>query len=309
MTDVLERVKTHQQFIGGEWVDSASGETSTSRTRPRQGHRKGPGVRRGGRRSCRERRGDRVRDVAAHDPRRAEPDAPQARRRHRGATDELGRLEPRTPASRSPPRSTRSRSSSTTCASSRAPAGSWRATRSTSTWRPHLDGPPRPGRRRGLDRPLELPPVYGRLEDRTALAAGNTVVLKPSARTPLSALVLAEIAADILPPGVLNVITGTGERDRRPIVATRSRDGLGHGRHRHRQAHRQVAAEPRQAPPPRARWQGAGDRVRRRRHGSCHREHQAVRLLEQRPGLHRGLPGHHRPADLRQVRGRALRRR
>ncbi|MGH2513354.1 MAG: aldehyde dehydrogenase family protein, partial [Candidatus Limnocylindrales bacterium] len=43
-----------------------------------------------------------------------------------------------------------------------------------------------------------------------ALAAGNTVVLKPSARTPLTALVLAEIAAGILPPGVLNVITGTG---------------------------------------------------------------------------------------------------
>ena len=34
-----------------------------------------------------------------------------------------------------------------------------------------------------------------------ALAAGNTVVLKPSARTPLTALVLAEIAADILPAG------------------------------------------------------------------------------------------------------------
>ncbi len=43
-----------------------------------------------------------------------------------------------------------------------------------------------------------------------ALMAGNTVVLKPSARTPLTALVLAEIASEILPPGVLNVITGTG---------------------------------------------------------------------------------------------------
>jgi 1-pyrroline dehydrogenase len=43
-----------------------------------------------------------------------------------------------------------------------------------------------------------------------ALAAGNTVILKPSARTPLTALILGEIAADILPPGVLNVITGTG---------------------------------------------------------------------------------------------------
>ncbi|MBI2778011.1 MAG: gamma-aminobutyraldehyde dehydrogenase [Chloroflexi bacterium] len=43
-----------------------------------------------------------------------------------------------------------------------------------------------------------------------ALMAGNTVILKPSARTPLTALVLAEIAAETLPPGVLNVITGTG---------------------------------------------------------------------------------------------------
>jgi len=44
-----------------------------------------------------------------------------------------------------------------------------------------------------------------------ALAAGNTVVLKPSEWTPLTALRLAELSADILPPGVLNVITGDGE--------------------------------------------------------------------------------------------------
>ena len=43
-----------------------------------------------------------------------------------------------------------------------------------------------------------------------ALMAGNTVVLKPSIRTPLTALALGEIATDIFPPGVLNVITGTG---------------------------------------------------------------------------------------------------
>src|SRR3989440_3750680 len=44
-----------------------------------------------------------------------------------------------------------------------------------------------------------------------ALAAGNTVVLKPSEWTPLSALKLAELAADIFPAGVFNVITGDGE--------------------------------------------------------------------------------------------------
>jgi betaine-aldehyde dehydrogenase len=41
-----------------------------------------------------------------------------------------------------------------------------------------------------------------------ALAAGNTVVLKPSDTTPESTLRLAELAAEFLPPGVLNVITG-----------------------------------------------------------------------------------------------------
>ena len=45
-----------------------------------------------------------------------------------------------------------------------------------------------------------------------ALATGNTVVLKPSARTPLSALAFAEIIADILPPGVVNVLSGSGEQ-------------------------------------------------------------------------------------------------
>ena len=44
-----------------------------------------------------------------------------------------------------------------------------------------------------------------------ALAGGNVVVLKPSEITPLSTLRLAELAAEIFPPGVLNVITGTGD--------------------------------------------------------------------------------------------------
>src|SRR5438067_8063320 len=44
-----------------------------------------------------------------------------------------------------------------------------------------------------------------------ALAAGNCVILKPSEWTPLSALRMAELAANIFPPGVFNVITGDGE--------------------------------------------------------------------------------------------------
>ena len=51
-----------------------------------------------------------------------------------------------------------------------------------------------------------------------ALAAGNTVVLKPSELTPLTALRLAEITADILPPGVLNVSTGQGQEAGAPLV-------------------------------------------------------------------------------------------
>ncbi|MGH8943663.1 MAG: aldehyde dehydrogenase family protein, partial [Acidimicrobiia bacterium] len=47
-----------------------------------------------------------------------------------------------------------------------------------------------------------------------ALAAGNTVVLKPSDTTPASSLKLAELAAEFLPPGVLNVITGDRDTGR-----------------------------------------------------------------------------------------------
>lgn len=45
-----------------------------------------------------------------------------------------------------------------------------------------------------------------------ALAAGDCIVLKPSSTTPLSALVLAKLIGDLLPAGVLNVVTGGGSR-------------------------------------------------------------------------------------------------
>jgi aminobutyraldehyde dehydrogenase len=52
-----------------------------------------------------------------------------------------------------------------------------------------------------------------------ALAAGNTVVLKPSEQTPLTALKLATICAELFPPGVVNVICGRGNTVGAPLVA------------------------------------------------------------------------------------------
>ncbi|MCA0295980.1 MAG: gamma-aminobutyraldehyde dehydrogenase [Actinobacteria bacterium] len=47
-----------------------------------------------------------------------------------------------------------------------------------------------------------------------ALAAGNTVVIKPAETTPLTTLLLAEVAAEFLPPGTLNVVTGDRDTGR-----------------------------------------------------------------------------------------------
>lgn len=52
-----------------------------------------------------------------------------------------------------------------------------------------------------------------------ALAAGNTVVLKPSEQTPLTTLELAALAAEILPAGVLNVVVGRGESVGATLIA------------------------------------------------------------------------------------------
>ena len=52
-----------------------------------------------------------------------------------------------------------------------------------------------------------------------ALAAGNTVVLKPSEQTPLSTLRLAMTLAELFPPGVVNVICGRGESVGAPLIS------------------------------------------------------------------------------------------
>jgi aldehyde dehydrogenase len=53
-----------------------------------------------------------------------------------------------------------------------------------------------------------------------ALAAGNAVVLKPAEQTPTSILVLVELIADLLPPGVLNVVNGFGVEAGKPLASS-----------------------------------------------------------------------------------------
>ena len=119
-----------------------------------------------------------------------------------------------------------------------------------------------------------------------ALAAGNTVVLKPASTTPLSALLFADVCRQAdLPPGVVNIVTGPG----------RDRDGAGHppGRRqgrlhrldRDRQADRQGRRRHRQGADPRARWQGRQHRLRRRPARPGGRGHRQRHLLQPGRGL------------------------
>jgi betaine-aldehyde dehydrogenase len=55
-----------------------------------------------------------------------------------------------------------------------------------------------------------------------ALAAGNTIVLKPSDTTPASSTLLAELAQEFLPPGVLNVVTGDRDTGRAVVAHPRA---------------------------------------------------------------------------------------
>src|SRR5580765_6029186 len=51
-----------------------------------------------------------------------------------------------------------------------------------------------------------------------ALAAGNTVVIKPSEQTPLTTLKLAQLCAELFPAGVVNVVTGRGPSVGSPLI-------------------------------------------------------------------------------------------
>ncbi|MFX8543013.1 aldehyde dehydrogenase family protein, partial [Acinetobacter baumannii] len=58
--------------------------------------------------------------------------------------------------------------------------------------------------------PWNFPLLMAAWKIAPALAAGNCTVIKPASQTPLTLLMFAELTADILPPGVLNVVTGPG---------------------------------------------------------------------------------------------------
>jgi betaine-aldehyde dehydrogenase len=62
--------------------------------------------------------------------------------------------------------------------------------------------------------PWNYPMMMATWKIAPALAAGNTIVIKPSDTTPETTLLLAEIAGEFLPPGVLNVITGDRDTGR-----------------------------------------------------------------------------------------------
>lgn len=62
--------------------------------------------------------------------------------------------------------------------------------------------------------PWNFPPLMGAWKIGEALMTGNTFVLKPSPYTPLTSLVMAEAMADVFPPGVLNIVSGSDELGR-----------------------------------------------------------------------------------------------
>ena len=265
MTDTLPAVKAYQQFIGGAWVDAASGETlDVINPANDQVIAKVP-------KSAAE-DVDRAVDAAdaafatwrpddapgsvAHAPqdrgsprlasRRARPAGERQRRqagRRRHRRD--GRLLRPLPVLR------------------RRGAGDGRPGSQRVRCRAHLDHPARSDRRDRVDRPVELPPVHGQLEARAGPCHGQHG--RPEAISAHAADV-ARVRGDPCrgPAGRGGQRpVRSGRRHRRcPRRPPQGPDGVDHRRHRHRQAGREDRRGQREAAPPRARWQGPGHRVR-----------------------------------------------
>ena len=212
MTDVLESLKSYQQFIGGEWVDSASGETLDVEN-PADGKVIA-----------------RVQASNAEDVDRAANAAAAAFETWQHTTpaersgmllkladaiearaDELGRLESKNAGK---PVGAAIDEIPVVVDNLRFFAGGARVMEGKAV-NEYAAGLTSMIRREPVGvvasiAPWNYPIMMAGWKIGPALAAGNTVILKPSARTPLTALILGEIAADIFPAGVLNVITGTG---------------------------------------------------------------------------------------------------
>ena len=221
MTDVLERVKTYQQFIGGDWVDAVSGETLDVEN-PADGKVIAK-VQASGAEDV-----DRAANAAATAFETWQHTTPAERSLMllkladaiEARTDELGRLE------------SKNAGKPVLAAIDEIPvmvdnlrffAGAARVMEGKAA-NEYMAGHTSMIRREPVGvvasiAPWNYPLMMAGWKIGPALAAGNTVILKPSARTPLTALVLAEIAAEILPTGVLNVITGTGGTIGDPLVA------------------------------------------------------------------------------------------
>ena len=220
MTDVAERVKTYQQLIGGEWVDSASGELLDVEN-PADGTVIA-----------------RVQASNAEDVDRAANAAATAFETWQHTTpaerslmllkladgiearaDELGRLESKNAGK---PVGAAIDEIPVVVDNLRFFAGGARVMEGKAV-NEYAAGLTSMIRREPVGvvasiAPWNYPIMMAGWKIGPALAAGNSVILKPSARTPLTALILGEIAADILPPGVLNVITGTGATIGDPLV-------------------------------------------------------------------------------------------
>ncbi len=212
MTDVIERVKTYQQFIGGEFVDSASGETLGVEN-PANGQVIA-----------------KVPASADEDVNRAVEAADKAFQTWRQTTpqdrslillkiadaldanaDEFGRLES---ANAGKPVAAAIDEIATCADLFRFFAGAARVMDGLAA-NEFLAGHTSIIRRDPIGvvasiAPWNYPLYMASWKLGPALATGNTVVLKPSIRTPLSALRFAEILAEHLPPGVVNVLSGSG---------------------------------------------------------------------------------------------------
>ena len=212
MTGTLDRVKTYQQFIGGAWVDSASGETLAVEN-PADGQviANVP--------ASSEEDVDRAVTAAAKAFETWQHTTPQDRSLAllkladaiEARADEIGRLESKNAGK---PVGLAIDEIPVVVDNLRFFAGAARVMEGKAA-NEYMAGHTSMIRREPVGvvasiAPWNYPIMMAGWKIGPALAAGNTVVLKPSARTPLTALVLADIAAEILPPGVLNVITGTG---------------------------------------------------------------------------------------------------